>query len=84
MYGNNVFIYIPIKHDYNYFMLHKFILTQCRNCKIMWLIMTDKDTISMPDGRSFSIDPLSIIIKILSTAYVTGKYMGLPNQTRPI
>ena len=25
-------------------MLDKFILTQCGNCKIMWITMTDKDT----------------------------------------
>ena len=47
-------------------MLDKFILMQCRNCKILWLIMTDKDTISMPDGHSFSTDPL-LRIKILPT-----------------
>ena len=40
---------------------------QCINCKIMWLIMTDEDTISTSDGHSFPIDPLLIIIKILST-----------------
>ena len=49
-------------------MLDKFILMQCRNCKIAWLIVTDKDTISMLDGHSFSTDSLSSIIKILSTA----------------
>ena len=48
-------------------MLDKFILMQCKNCKIMWLIMTDKDTISMSDGHSFSTDHLLSIIKILST-----------------
>ena len=47
-------------------MLDKFILMHCRNCKIMWLIMTDKDTVSMSDGHSFSADPLLSIIKILS------------------
>ena len=45
---------MPIKHDYNYFMLDKFMLMQCRNCKIMWLIMADKDTISMSDGQFFN------------------------------
>ena len=39
---------------------------QCRNCKIVWLIMTDKDTISMSDDHSFSTDSLLSIIKILS------------------
>ena len=48
-------------------MPDKFILMQCRNGKIMWLIMADKDTISMSDGHSFSTDPLLSIIKILST-----------------
>ena len=48
-------------------MLDKFILMQCKNCKIMQLIMTDKDTSSMSDGHSFSNDPLLSIIKILST-----------------
>ena len=48
-------------------MLNKFILIRCRNCKIMWLIMADKDTISMSDGCSVSTDPLFSIIKILST-----------------
>ena len=33
---------------------------QCRTCKFMWLIMTDKDTISMSDGHSFSVDPLRL------------------------
>ena len=27
---------------YSYFMLNKFILMQCRNFKIMWLIITDE------------------------------------------
>ena len=45
---------------------------QCRNCKIMWLIITDTDIILMSDGQSFpidkrSIDPLLNIIKILPT-----------------
>ena len=40
---------------------------QCRNCKIMWLIMTDQDTISTSDGHIFLTDPLLSIIKILST-----------------
>ena len=40
---------------------------QCKNYKIMRLIMTDKDTISMSDGHSFSTDLLLSIIKILST-----------------
>ena len=35
-------------------MLDKFILIQCRNCKIMWLIMRDKDTVSIYDGYSLS------------------------------
>ena len=48
-------------------MLDKFILMQCRNCKIIWLIMTDKDTISMSDDHSFSNYHLLSIIKILST-----------------
>ena len=30
---------------------------QCQNYKTMWLIMTDKDTISMFYGHSFSADP---------------------------
>ena len=47
-------------------MLDKFILMQCRNFKIIWLMMTDKDTISMSDGHSFSIDTLLSIIKMLS------------------
>ena len=55
---------------------------QCRNCEIMWLIMSDKGTISMSDGHSFSTDPLLSTIKILSSASVNGKYMRLPNQTR--
>ena len=35
-------------------MLEKFILMQHRNCKIMWLIMTDKDNISVSEitGRT--------------------------------
>ena len=49
-------------------MLDKFILIQCRNCKLLWLIMTDKGTISMSDGHSFLTDPLLSIIKILTTA----------------
>ena len=49
-------------------MQDKFILMQRRNCKIMWLIVIDKDTISMCDSHSFSIDPLLSIINILSTA----------------
>ena len=48
-------------------MLDKFMLMQSRKCKIMWLIMTDKDTISMSDDQSFSTDPLLSIIKILLT-----------------
>ena len=48
-------------------MLDKLILMQSRNCKIMWLIMTDKDTTSMSDGHSFSTDPFLSIIKVLST-----------------
>ena len=44
------------------------------------------DTISMSDGHSFSTDPLLSIIKILSTTngQLNGKYMRLPNQTKPI
>ena len=64
-------------------MLSKFILMQCRNCKIMWLVITEKDTISMSDGHGFSTDPLLSIIKMLSTTEVNGKCMRLPNQTRP-
>ena len=45
-------------------LLDKFILMQCRNCSFMWLIVTDKDTISMLDGFSFSTDPLLSTIKI--------------------
>ena len=48
-------------------MLDKFILMQCRNCKIVWLIVTDKHTISMSDCHSFSTDPFLSIIKILLT-----------------
>ena len=40
---------------------------QCRNCKIMWLISTGKDTISISDGHSLLTDPLLSIIKILLT-----------------
>ena len=39
-------------------MLDKLKLMQCRNSRILWLIMTDKDTISMSDGHSFLTDPL--------------------------
>ena len=39
----------------------------------MWLIMIDKDTISMLDGCSFSTDPLLSIIKI-SNFQVNQKY----------
>ena len=46
--------------------------------------MTDKDTISMPDGHSFSTDTSLSIMKILSSTSVNGKYMRLPNQTRVI
>ena len=48
-------------------MLDKFILTHCRNCKIIWLLMTDKDSILASDGHSFSSDPLLSITNILST-----------------
>ena len=58
---------MPIKDDYNYFLLHKFILMQHRYCMIMWLIITDNDAISMSDGHSFSTDPLSSVNKILPT-----------------
>ena len=64
-------------------MLGKFKLMPCRYFKIMWLIMTDEDTISVSDGHSFLTDPLLSIIKILSITGVNGKYMRLPNQTRP-
>ena len=47
---------------------------QCRNCKIMWLIMTDKDIFSVSDGHSFSTDPLLKNIEILSTTSVNRKY----------
>ena len=47
-------------------MLDNFLLMQYRNCKIMWLVMTNKDTISISDSHSFSTDPLLSIIKILS------------------
>ena len=57
---------------------------QCRNCKIMWVIMTDKDTISISDGHSFSTDPLLNIVKILLSTSLNGKYMRLLNQTRLI
>ena len=63
-----IIYYISIKHDCNYFMLDKFILMQCRNCKTMWLIMIDKYTILMSDGHIFTTDPLLNIIKIISTA----------------
>ena len=46
-------------------MLDKFILMQCRNCRIVWSIMTDKDTISMSDGHDFINDPLLSIIKYI-------------------
>ena len=46
-------------------MLDKFILMQCRNYKIMGLIMIDKDIISMSNGHSFSTDPMLSIINIL-------------------
>ena len=45
-------------------MLDKFILMQCRNCKILWLIMTDKNTDSTSDGHSFSTGPLLSIVKM--------------------
>ena len=54
-------------------LLDKFILMQCRNCSCMWLIMIDKDTISMLDGCSFSTDLLLSIIKI-SNFQVNQKY----------
>ena len=63
-------------------MLDKFILLQCRNCKIMQSIMTNKNTISMFVGHGFSTDPLLSIIKILSTTQVNGKYIRLPYQNR--
>ena len=56
-----------MKHDYNYFMFDKLILMQLSNCKMIWLITTDKDTILMSDDHSFSTDPLLSIIKIVST-----------------
>ena len=55
-------------------MLDKFIQMQCRNFKIMWLIMTDKDIFSVSDGHSFSTDPLLKKIEILSTTSVNRKY----------
>lgn len=39
----------------------------------MWLIMTDRDIISMCDDHSFSTDPMLSIIKILSSASEKGK-----------
>ena len=39
---------------------------QYRNCKIVRLIMTVKDTISMSDGHSFSTDPLVSIKDIIN------------------
>ena len=57
-------------------MLEKIILMEVRNCKIIWLIMTDKDTISMSDGHSFSTDTLSSIIKILSKPFFMVKQMA--------
>ena len=48
-------------------MFDKLILMQLSNCKMIWLIMTDKDTILMSDDHSFSTDPLLSIIKIVST-----------------
>ena len=48
-------------------ILDKFILMQRRNCKIMWLIMKEKDTFSVSDGYSFSTQSLLSMIKILST-----------------
>ena len=48
---------------------------QCRNCKIVWLIMTDSDTILMSDGHNFSTDNLLSIIKILSTTQENLKYI---------
>ena len=36
-------------------MPDKFILMQCRNCKTMWLIMTDKYTILMSDGHTLQL-----------------------------
>ena len=48
------------------------------------VFMTDKDTISVSDGHSFSSDPLLSIIKLLSTSWVNRKYMRLLNQTRLI
>ena len=48
-------------------MFDKLILMQLSNCKMIWLITTDKDTILMSDDHSFSTDPLLSIIKIVST-----------------
>ena len=48
-------------------MLEDFILMQCRNCKIMWLIMSDKDNIVTCGGHCFTTNHLLTIIKILST-----------------
>ena len=61
-------MHIPIKNDCNYCLLEKLILMQRRSCKVMWLIMTDKDTISVSDGHKFSTDSMLTIIKILPTS----------------
>ena len=53
-------------------------LIQCRNCKIIWLIMTDKDT-TVSDGLSFSTDLFLSIIKLLSTTSLKRKYVRFPN-----
>ena len=58
-------MHIPIKNDCNYCLLEKLILMQRRSCR---LIMTDKDTISVSDGHSFSTDSMLTIIKILPTS----------------
>ena len=44
-------------------MLDKSILMQCRICKIIWLTVTDNDTISMSNGHSFSTDPFWVLLR---------------------
>ena len=64
MYGNSIIIYILYMTIITLYQINSY------SCSVeiakLWLIMTDKDTISMSDGHSFSADPL-LIIKILST-----------------
>ena len=64
-------------------MLDKFVLMLCRNCKIMWLIMTDKDSISMSDDHSFSTDPcwaLSRYYQLLKWIKNIWDYLTKPDQ----